>query len=100
MATKLLINLRPKTLNDIPVSIPYNVLSDDPHVTDINAVLEEFGTDWKDISGNITINKNNTLITDEGDLIFIYPDKVWYAVGCEPDEFTILMEQEVEDTLA
>ena len=96
MATKLLINLRPKTLNDIPVSIPYNVLSDDPHVTDINAVLAEFGTDWKDISGNITINKNNTLITDEGHLVYFNPEKQWYALAYEQDEYVILMEREDE----
>lgn len=85
MATKLLINLRPKTVNDIPVT------------EDLKAVLEEYGTDWNDVTGNITINKNNTLITDEGHLVFIHPDKLWYAVALEPDEFVILMEQEVDD---
>ena len=85
MATKLIINLRPKTVNDIPVT------------GDFKAVLEEYGTDWDDVTGNITINKHNTLITDEGNLVFIYPDKLWYAVALEPDEFIILMEQEVED---
>ena len=85
MATKLLINLRPKTVNDIPVT------------GDFKAVLEEYGTDWDDVTGNITINKNNTLITDEGHLVSIYPDKLWYAVALEPNEFVILMEQEVDD---
>ena len=85
MATKLIINLRPKTVNDIPVT------------EDFKAVLEEYGTDWDDVTGNITINKHNTIITEEGNLVFIYPDKLWYAVALEPDEFTILMEQEVED---
>ena len=83
--TKLLINLRPKTVNDIPVT------------EDFRAVLEEYGTDWDDVTGNITINKNNTLITDEGHLVFIYPDKLWYAVALEPDEFVILMENEIEE---
>ena len=77
MATKLIINLRPKTVNDIPVT------------EDFKAVLEEYGTDWDDVTGNITINKHN--------LVFIYPDKLWYAVALEPDEFVILVEQEVED---
>ena len=83
--TKLIINLRPKTVNDIPVS------------EDFRAVLEEYGTDWDDVTGNITINKNNTLIADEGHLVFIYPDKLWYAVALEPDEFVILMENEIEE---
>jgi len=48
-------------------------------------------------TGNIIINKNNTLITDEGHLVFIYPDKLWYAVALEPDEFVILMEQKIDD---
>ena len=85
MATKLIINLRPKTVNDIPVT------------EDFKAVLEEYGTDWDDVTGNITINKHNTIITEEGNLVFIYPNKLWYAVALEPDEFIILMEQEVED---
>ena len=85
MATKLIINLRPKTVNDIPVT------------EDFKAVLEEYGTDWDDVTGNITILKHNTIITEEGNLVFIYPDKLWYAVALEPDEFIILMEQEVED---
>ena len=85
MATKLIINLRPKTVNDIPVT------------EDFKAVLEEYGTDWDDVTGNIIINKHNTIITEEGNLVFIYPDKLWYAVALEPDEFIILTEQEVED---
>ena len=95
--TTLLINVRPKSVNGIALSVPYNVMSSDPKVTDINNVLEEFGVDWADVTGNITINKHNTIITEEGNLVFIYPDKLWYAVALEPDEFIILMEQEVED---
>ena len=85
IVTKLIINLRPKTVNDIPVT------------EDFKAVLEEYGTDWDDVTGNITINKNNTLITDEGHLVLIYPNKLWYAVALEPDEFVILMENEIEE---
>ena len=92
MATKLLINLRPKTVNDIPVTEDFKAVTED-----VKAVLAEYGTDWDDVTGNITINKNNTLITEEGHLVFLYPDKLWYAVALEPDEFVILMEQEVDD---
>lgn len=97
MATQILVNLRPKTLNDVPVNVPYNVLSDDPSATDIRNVLEEYGAEWGDITGNVTLNKNNTIITSEGHLVFLYPDKLWYAVAAEPDEFVILMEREVDD---
>ena len=85
MPTKLIINLRPKTIQDIPVG------------EDMTSLLEEWGAELDDLTGNIIINKDNTIITEEGHLVFVYPDKLWYAVAVEPDEFVILMEQEVDD---
>ena len=94
--TTLLINVRPKSVNGIALSVPYNVMSSDPKVTDINKVLEEFGVDWADVTGNITTNKNNTWITDEGHLVYFNPEKQWYALAYEQDEYVILMEREDE----
>ncbi|MGL5155434.1 MAG: hypothetical protein ACRC9H_11020, partial [Aeromonas veronii] len=67
MPTKLIINLRPKTIQDIPVG------------EDMTSLLEEWGAELDDLTGNIIINKDNTIITEEGHLVFVYPDKLWYA---------------------
>ena len=85
MPTKLIINLRPKTIQDIPVG------------KDMTSLLEEWGAELDDLTGNIIINKDNTIITEEGHLVFVYPDKLWYAVAVEPDEFVILMEKEEDE---
>lgn len=85
MPTKLIINLRPKTIQDIPVG------------EDMTSLLEEWGAELDDLTGNIIINKDNTIITEEGHLVFVYPDKLWYAVAVEPDEFVILMEKEEDE---
>ena len=85
MPTKLIINLRPKTIQDIPVG------------EDMTSLLEEWGVELDDLTGNIIINKDNTILTDEGHLIFVYPDKLWYAVAVEPDEFVILLEKEEDE---
>ena len=85
MPTKLIINLRPKTIQDIPVG------------GDMTSLLEEWGAELDDLTGNIIINKDNTIITEEGHLVFVYPDKLWYAVAVEPDEFVILMEKEEDE---
>lgn len=85
MPTKLIINLRPKTIQDIPVG------------EDMTSLLKEWGAELDDLTGNIIINKDNTIITEEGHLVFVYPDKLWYAVAVEPDEFVILMEKEEDE---
>ncbi|MGL5155813.1 MAG: hypothetical protein ACRC9H_12940 [Aeromonas veronii] len=85
MPTKLIINLRPKTIQDIPVG------------EDMTSLLEEWGAELDDLTGNIIINKDNTIITEEGHLVFVYPDKLWYAVAVEPDEFVILVEKEEDE---
>ena len=85
MPTKLIINLRPKAIQDIPVG------------GDMTSLLEEWGAELDDLTGNIIINKDNTIITEEGHLVFVYPDKLWYAVAVEPDEFVILMEKEEDE---
>lgn len=85
MPTKLIINLRPKTIQDIPIG------------EDMTSLLKEWGAELDDLTGNIIINKDNTIITEEGHLIFVYPDKLWYAVAVEPDEFVILMEKEEDE---
>lgn len=85
MPTKLIINLRPKTIQDIPVG------------EDMTSLLEEWGAELDDLTGNIIINKDNTILTEEGHLIFVYPDKLWYAVAVEPGEFVILMEKEEDE---
>ena len=85
MPTKLIINLRPKAIQDMPVG------------EDMTSLLEEWGAELDDLTGNIIINKDNTIITQEGHLVFVYPDKLWYAVAVEPDEFVILMEKEEDE---
>ncbi|MGL4581617.1 MAG: hypothetical protein ACRCVU_01405, partial [Flavobacterium sp.] len=63
----------------------------------MTSLLEEWGAELDDLTGNIIINKDNTIITEEGHLVFVYPDKLWYAVAVEPDEFVILMEKEEDE---
>jgi hypothetical protein len=62
--TTLLINVRPKSVNGITLSVPYNVMSSDPKVTDINNVLEECGVDWVDgiVHERMVPNKSDNII--------------------------------------
>ena len=93
--TYLLINLRPSIIIDGANEANKAELANQEDM--LKTILDEYGTELSDITGNITIRKNNTLITDEGHLVFIYPDKIWYACAFEPHEFTILAEQDREE---
>ena len=80
--TKLLIKLSPKNVQDTPID------------GDIQSHLTEFGVEMNDITGIVIINKSDSVITPEGHLLFINPEKKWFAVAFEPDEFVIISEQE------
>lgn len=58
---------------------------------------EEFDAKDEKLDGTIQLPKNNTLVTDEGHLLFIKPARLDFAVACEPDEFVNLAEREVDD---
>lgn len=56
-------------------------------------MLKEFKAEDVKFDGIVSLPKNNTYVTDEKDLVFIYPDRIDFAVAFESGEYTILTEQ-------
>lgn len=61
---------------------------------ELKAMLEEFDAvtelDGKQL---LTVPKTNQLVTDEGHLLIVLPDRLDFAIALEPEEFAILAEQ-------
>ena len=56
-------------------------------------MLKEFKAEDVKLEGVISVPKDNYLVTAEGHLVILLPDRIDFAIGLEPDEFTILTEQ-------
>lgn len=61
---------------------------------ELAAMLQEFDA-VEELDGKklLTVPKTNQLVTDEGHLLIVLPDRLDFAIALEPDEFVILMEQ-------
>lgn len=87
--TMLLINLRPKNFNGVPITEEVSA--------EQRKQMEEFEIEMSHVSGNFRIPKKFTHIDDEGNLIIHNPDSIWVAIGAEPGEWQIIAEMDVED---
>lgn len=61
---------------------------------ELKAMLEEFDA-VEELNGKklLTVPKTNQLVTDEGHLLIVLPDRLDFAIALEPDEFAIMAEQ-------
>lgn len=61
---------------------------------EFQSMVEEFkATDVK-LDGMITLPDSHFKVTEEGHLLFIFPDRLDFACAFEPDEFQIMAEKE------
>lgn len=61
---------------------------------EIQKLVEEFkATDVK-LDGMISLPETHMKVTDEGHLLFLFPNRMDFAVAMEPDEFQIMAEKE------
>lgn len=61
---------------------------------ELAAMLQEFdAVDELDGKKLLTVPKTNQLVTDEGHLLIVLPDRLDFAIALEPDEFVIMAEQ-------
>lgn len=61
---------------------------------EIEQMMEEFEAKDVKLSGVITLPETHMKVTDEGHLLFLFPDRMDFAVAMEPDEFQILAEKQ------
>lgn len=61
---------------------------------ELKAMLEEFDA-VEELDGKtlLTVPKTNQLVTEEGHLLIVLPDRLDFAIALEPEEFAILAEQ-------
>lgn len=76
---------------DIKVLIKISPKND---AEELKAMLEEFDA-VNELDGKtlLTVPKTNQLITEEGHLLIVLPDRLDFAIALEPDEFAVLAEQ-------
>lgn len=75
------------------ISMMYKLAPKNYDTPEFQALLDEFDARDVKLKGIITIPKNNQLVTDEGHLLMIFPDRLDFATAAEPDEFVLLAEK-------
>lgn len=61
---------------------------------EIQKMIKEFEAEDVKLEGVITLPETHMKLTDEGHLLFLFPDRMDFAVAMEPDEFQILAEKD------
>lgn len=74
-----------------------NIKPNNAGTPELAEMLKHFQAEDEKLSGVVQVPKDNYLITEEGHLVILFPHRIDFAVGLEPDEFMIMAEKEVED---
>lgn len=81
-------------MSDTPAKTVLVMLKPKNPSEEINQMIEEFQAKDVKLQGVVSIPETHMKVTDEGHLLFLFPNRMDFAVAMEPDEFQIMAEKE------